>query len=57
VGDVLLVSGTLGITAQPSLTCAKLGWMANWSATARLTPLIQTLRDIPGVLRDATVAA
>ncbi len=35
-GDVLLVSGTLGIMAPPSLTCAsRWGWTARCPATAR----------------------
>jgi hydrogenase expression/formation protein HypE len=54
---VLLVSGTLGITAPPSLTCAsRWGWTALSSDCAVLTPLIQTLRPLSGVkaLRDAT---
>lgn len=58
VGDVLLVSGTLGDHGATILNLREqLGLDGELvSDCAVLTPLIQTLRDIPGVkaLRDAT---
>lgn len=57
-GDVLLVSGTLGDHGAAILNLReRLGLEGDLqSDCAVLTPLIQTLRDIPGVkaLRDAT---
>lgn len=57
-GDVLLVSGTLGDHGATILNLREqLGLDGELvSDCAVLTPLIQTLRDIPGVkaLRDAT---
>jgi len=57
-GDVLLVSGTLGDHGATILNLREqLGLDGELSSDcAVLTPLIQTLRDIPGVkaLRDAT---
>lgn len=57
-GDVLLVSGTLGDHGATILNLREqLGLDGELSSDcALLTPLIQTLRDIPGVkaLRDAT---
>lgn len=57
-GDVLLVSGTLGDHGATILNLReRLGLDGELSSDcAVLTPLIQTLRDIPGVkaLRDAT---
>ncbi len=58
VGDVILVSGTLGDHGATILNLREsLGLDGDLqSDCAVLTPLIQTLRDIPGVkaLRDAT---